>query len=320
MKIFGVELRFNGFRILSWKGISPRPPRSARQPVITHIRQSADDRFRSRKAGLVPAPPGRKARPVPSPAVTLPGRFRTRVKPTTSGNQRITFRRRGRSGAGLCCSRNSRLEDADGGQRGSGVASSHTHDVMTAKRQHRQPVNLEWFRFLWQRAQAKYLRGDGTWATPPTSSYTHPTTAGYKHVPAGGESGAGSGLLWRWHSCLDDADRFRCQEQHPAVTPMMIGITRRRKIKNLIDATFLTKTFTGAKVSIAGKTAKAITITCATPSGYAAIGVIGYLYRQHVHPALPCGKRPYGCLHNTDSNTISVTPTITMLYAKSGAV
>lgn len=34
-------------------------------------------------------------------------------------------------------------------------------------------------------AQAKFLRGDGTWQTP----YTHPTSAGNKHVPSGGASG-----------------------------------------------------------------------------------------------------------------------------------
>lgn len=33
--------------------------------------------------------------------------------------------------------------------------------------------------------QSKYLKADGTWGTP----YTHPTTAGNKHIPAGGASG-----------------------------------------------------------------------------------------------------------------------------------
>lgn len=33
--------------------------------------------------------------------------------------------------------------------------------------------------------QAKFLRGDGTWQTP----YTHPTSAGNKHIPSGGASG-----------------------------------------------------------------------------------------------------------------------------------
>lgn len=33
--------------------------------------------------------------------------------------------------------------------------------------------------------QSKYLKADGTWGTP----YTHPTTAGNKHIPAGGSSG-----------------------------------------------------------------------------------------------------------------------------------
>lgn len=32
----------------------------------------------------------------------------------------------------------------------------------------------------------KYLRADGTWQTPPDTKYTHPTTAGNKHIPSGG--------------------------------------------------------------------------------------------------------------------------------------
>ncbi len=74
-------------------------------------------------------------------------------------------------------------------------------------------------------AQAKYLRGDGTWQTPPDTNttygaatattaglmsandktkldgiatgankYTHPTTAGNKHIPSGGSSGQ----ILRW--------------------------------------------------------------------------------------------------------------------------
>lgn len=37
----------------------------------------------------------------------------------------------------------------------------------------------------------KYLRADGTWATPPDTDtkYTHPTTSGNKHIPSGGSSG-----------------------------------------------------------------------------------------------------------------------------------
>lgn len=40
-------------------------------------------------------------------------------------------------------------------------------------------------------AQSKYLRGDGTWQTPPDNNtvYTHPTTSGNKHIPSGGASG-----------------------------------------------------------------------------------------------------------------------------------
>ena len=43
-------------------------------------------------------------------------------------------------------------------------------------------------------AQAKYLRGDGTWQTPTNTVYTHPTTSGNKHIPAGGSSGQ----ILRW--------------------------------------------------------------------------------------------------------------------------
>ena len=37
----------------------------------------------------------------------------------------------------------------------------------------------------------KFLRGDGTWVVPPDTDtvYTHPTTAGNKHIPTGGSSG-----------------------------------------------------------------------------------------------------------------------------------
>lgn len=34
-----------------------------------------------------------------------------------------------------------------------------------------------------------FMRGDGTWATPPNTVYVHPTTAGNKHIPAGGAAG-----------------------------------------------------------------------------------------------------------------------------------
>lgn len=34
-----------------------------------------------------------------------------------------------------------------------------------------------------------YLRADGAWATPPNTVYTHPTTDGNKHLPAGGTTG-----------------------------------------------------------------------------------------------------------------------------------
>lgn len=37
--------------------------------------------------------------------------------------------------------------------------------------------------------QSKYLKADGTWGTPTNTVYTHPTTAGNKHIPAGGASG-----------------------------------------------------------------------------------------------------------------------------------
>lgn len=40
----------------------------------------------------------------------------------------------------------------------------------------------------------KYLRQDGTWVVPPNTVYTHPTTSGNKHIPAGGSSGQ----ILRW--------------------------------------------------------------------------------------------------------------------------
>ena len=42
--------------------------------------------------------------------------------------------------------------------------------------------------------QSKYLRGDGTWDTPPNTVYTHPTSPGNKHIPSGGSSGQ----ILRW--------------------------------------------------------------------------------------------------------------------------
>ena len=42
--------------------------------------------------------------------------------------------------------------------------------------------------------QASFLRGDGSWAVPANTVYTHPTTAGNKHIPAGGSSGQ----ILRW--------------------------------------------------------------------------------------------------------------------------
>lgn len=40
----------------------------------------------------------------------------------------------------------------------------------------------------------KYLREDATWQVPPDTVYTHPTTAGNKHIPSGGSSGQ----ILRW--------------------------------------------------------------------------------------------------------------------------
>ncbi len=44
----------------------------------------------------------------------------------------------------------------------------------------------------------KYLREDGNWAVPPDTNtvYTHPTTSGNKHIPAGGSAGQ----ILRWSS------------------------------------------------------------------------------------------------------------------------
>lgn len=41
---------------------------------------------------------------------------------------------------------------------------------------------------------ATFLRGDGTWAVPPDTKYTHPTSSGNKHIPSGGSSGQ----ILRW--------------------------------------------------------------------------------------------------------------------------
>lgn len=43
-------------------------------------------------------------------------------------------------------------------------------------------------------AATRYLRSDGTWQVPPNSVYSHPTTEGNKHIPAGGSSGQ----ILRW--------------------------------------------------------------------------------------------------------------------------
>jgi len=37
-------------------------------------------------------------------------------------------------------------------------------------------------------SSSTYLRGDNTWVTPPDTVYTHPTTAGNKHIPSGGST------------------------------------------------------------------------------------------------------------------------------------
>ena len=41
---------------------------------------------------------------------------------------------------------------------------------------------------------SKFLSSNGTWATPPNTVYTHPTTSGNKHIPSGGSSGQ----ILRW--------------------------------------------------------------------------------------------------------------------------
>ena len=68
MKIFGVELRFNGFRIYH-EGDKPTPSEiGAAASNHTHTTMGAASASVAGKAGLVPAPPAR------------PGRFRTRIQ------------------------------------------------------------------------------------------------------------------------------------------------------------------------------------------------------------------------------------------------
>ena len=313
MKIFGVELRFNGFRIYH-EGDKPTPSEiGAAASNHTHTTMGAASASVAGKAGLVPAPPAGKQGQFLRGDATWAVPY---THPTTSGNKHIPSGGAAGQVLGYAAAGTAAWKTLNASDVGA-AASSHTHAAMKAAtasaagKSGMVPVPVAG-------AQAKYLRGDGTWATPPTSSYTHPTTAGYKHIPAGGESGQVLGYsedgTAAW-TTLTASDVGAAPSSHTHDDRYYTET----EVKNLIDATFLTKTFTGAKVSIAGKTAKAITITCATPSGYTAIGVIGY-YTGSTY-VLPCrvakGRMD---VYNTDSNAISVTPTITMLYAKSGAV
>ena len=47
----------------------------------------------------------------------------------------------------------------------------------------------------------KYLCEDGNWKVPPDTVYTHPTTAGNKHIPSGGKEG----LILRWSASVPKA-------------------------------------------------------------------------------------------------------------------
>lgn len=225
------------------------------------------------KAGLVPAPPAGKQGQFLRGDATWAVPY---THPTTSGNKHIPSGGAAGQVLGYAAAGTAAWKTLTAASVGA-AASSHTHDVMTAAtasaagKSGMVPVPVAG-------AQAKYLRGDGTWATPPTSSYTHPTTAGYKHIPAGGESGQVLGYSEDGTAAWTTLTASNVGAAPSSHTHDDRYYTE-TEVKNLIDATFLTKTFTGAKVSIAGKTAKAITITCATPSGYTAIGGDRLLYR-----------------------------------------
>ena len=64
--------------------------------------------------------------------------------------------------------------------------SAHTHDVVSTTKAGFAPKGTG--------TATKYLRDDGTWATPPDTKYTHPTTSGNKHIPSGGSAGQ----ILRW--------------------------------------------------------------------------------------------------------------------------
>ena len=125
--------------------------------------------------------------------------------------------------------------------------------------------------------QTKYLRADGTWQTPPDTNttysaatqsanglmsaadktkldgiatgankYTHPTTAGNKHIPSGGSSGQ----ILRWSAdgtAVWGNDNRGCIVVYNSINPITYGTTWRKFADMLLPksgATYTTVSYT----------------------------------------------------------------------------
>ena len=76
---------------------------------------------------------------------------------------------------------------------------------------------------------SKFLRGDGTWATPTDTVYTHPTTSGNKHIPSGGSSGQ----ILKWSA--DGTATWGNEKSVPLATTSANGLMSSTQFKNLKD-------------------------------------------------------------------------------------